>query len=295
MTRLLAAMYVAVASALVAGGPVAAQSSPATPLALAEELRSLGRFDACAVEALRHAYQTPADGPAAFALAARCLSRSGRAAAARRLLEDPRARDAQGHLPAASLAQLCLAAVAQAPTPLPAACTAQDASAAEDPETAAALALASYAPVLHAAWGSDWSAVEARVAALPRPLHATVDAWAREDLQRAARARELPYHHAWLAGTLSAIVPGLGRVYVGRWQDGLMTLPLVGVPAYFAWSGFDRNGTSSVRGWLTGTLAGVLYLGNVYGSAVGASVENDRVQAEFREEVRRALAERLDR
>jgi hypothetical protein len=71
-----------------APGPPVAETSSATPsyLELAERLRGLGSFSECAVEALRYAYDRPADRARGFERAALCLSLAGRYDDARRLM-----------------------------------------------------------------------------------------------------------------------------------------------------------------------------------------------------------------
>ncbi|MGI5860913.1 MAG: hypothetical protein ACOX6T_02530 [Myxococcales bacterium] len=73
-----------------------------------------------------------------------------------------------------------------------------------------------------------------------------------------------------------------------------MSLLLVGAPAGLAAHGFHEQGWASVRGWVLGALAAVLYVGNVYGSAVGALVYNDEQRERLLEEVDEAYRRRLD-
>jgi hypothetical protein len=265
--------------------PTPVLADPGT-LRLAEDLRALGRYDACAVEALRAAWTTPVESPHAFERAALCLSLAGRFGAARRLLDDPRARLPDGRLPAKSQLRRCLASALEPAAPLPASCTQ---TVGDDPD----LRLAAYTPVLRALWQGD--AQTARELALPQETSATTLAtWQHEDQRFLSLHAHLPHPSPWIAGSLSALVPGLGRVYVGRWQDGLMSLALTATPGYFAIGGFERDGLQSVRGWLLGTTAAVFYLANVYGSAVGAGIETRRHEQAWLEEVRRALAARVD-
>jgi len=66
-----------------------------------------------------------------------------------------------------------------------------------------------------------------------------------------------------LAGILSAILPGAGRMYAGRWLDGLMgmwTFYMVGNSAY---SALKKN--RPIAGPLLGIATGFVYLGEIYG------------------------------
>ena len=84
-----------------------------------------------------------------------------------------------------------------------------------------------------------------------------------------------------LAGFLSTVLPGSGRVYVGRSTDALLTVLLLGVLGWTAYDGFSENGVSSRKGWTFGTLGSIFYLGNVYGSVVAAQSHNRRTEAAF--------------
>ena len=84
-----------------------------------------------------------------------------------------------------------------------------------------------------------------------------------------------------LAGVLSTIVPGVGRFYTGKFSDALTSMLIVGLTGWQAYDGFQRDGLSSVKGWTLGTLSGIFYAGNIYGSVISARVYNRRVADEF--------------
>ncbi len=92
---------------------------------------------------------------------------------------------------------------------------------------------------------------------------------------------QLPNRSPFLAGVLSTIVPGAGRLYTGRIGDALTSLLTVGIAGWQAYDGFQRDGLSSVKGWTLGTLGGIFYVGNIYGSVISARVYNQNVEAEF--------------
>ena len=91
----------------------------------------------------------------------------------------------------------------------------------------------------------------------------------------------LPTRSPFLAGTLSTIVPGAGRLYTGRIGDALNSLFIVGLTGWQAYDGFLRDGLSSAKGWTFGTLCGIFYVGNIYGSVISARVYNRHVTDEF--------------
>ena len=93
---------------------------------------------------------------------------------------------------------------------------------------------------------------------------------------------QLPTRSPFIAGVLSTIVPGAGRLYAGfRIGDAVTSLITVGLSGWQAYDGFRRDGLSSVKGWTFGTIGGIFYVGNIYGSVVSARVYNRQVEDEF--------------
>ncbi len=97
----------------------------------------------------------------------------------------------------------------------------------------------------------------------------------------AVQGTKLTTRSPFLAGFLSTVVPGAGRLYTGRVSDALTSLFTVGLTGWQAYDGFRRDGLSSVKGWTLSTLGGIFYLGNIYGSVISARVYNRHVAEEF--------------
>ena len=97
----------------------------------------------------------------------------------------------------------------------------------------------------------------------------------------AERGTRLPTRSPLLAGILSTIVPGAGRLYTERLSDAFASLFMVSLTGWQAYDGFQRDGLSSVKGWTLGTISGIFYVGNIYGSVIAARVYNRRVADEF--------------
>lgn len=85
---------------------------------------------------------------------------------------------------------------------------------------------------------------------------------------------DLPYKSRYLAGLMSAMVPGSGKVYAGKPYDGLYSLLLFALTGWQAYDGFSRHGSDSVKGWIYGSIGAVLYAGNIYGSTVAVTLHN---------------------
>lgn len=88
--------------------------------------------------------------------------------------------------------------------------------------------------------------------------------------------QNLPHKSPLLAVSMSALIPGTGKMYSGQWQDGLISLFIFSSTAWMAYRGFQADGTKSVRGWIFGGLAFGFYLGNIYGSHKAARIANQR-------------------
>jgi hypothetical protein len=81
-------------------------------------------------------------------------------------------------------------------------------------------------------------------------------------------AEDLPWRSPALSGTMSAILPGSGQVYCGRYQEGFWAFFLCGAFAFASYEAFDHD-----LEWVGAatTLTGLSwYSGNVYG-AIGAA------------------------
>jgi len=267
-------------------GPVA--SAAPSFLELAERLRNLGSFDACAVEALRYAYQHPTDRERGFDRAALCLSLAGRYEDARRLVL---ALPGEGTpLGARSRLRLCLTEVFLSDLAAPSCPALETGPAVSSGDTADELARATLRMgVIRARRWADARQLVAEPSAPGLP-----GIWQQQDAELIRRYETLPRKSPWLAGALSAVIPGLGRVYLGRVGDGVMSFVLVGVTGALAAQGFYDEGRSSVRGWILGSVAALLYLGNVYGSAVGAIVQRRDAEDALMQEIDRAYERRLD-
>ena len=291
-----------------AAAPAAAAPLSDTPsfLELAERLRGVGSFSECAVEALRYAYDRPAESARGFERAALCLSLAGRYDDTRRLMlalpSEGTPLDGRGRL------RICLAEVFLPELDRPA-CAALEPSIPRDRSDELAHQTLLMRKIHARRWGAarqevsgDQSAsarqpsftTDRRPSAYDFTDDATVAAWSRQDSELLRRYDALPRKSPLLAGALSAAIPGLGRVYIGRWPDGLLSFLLVGTTGALAAQGFYEEGRGSVRGWILGGVAALLYAGNVYGSAVGAVVQRREAEDALMQEVDRAYRQRLD-
>ena len=272
------------------------ETPPSTPsfLELAERLRGVGSFSECAVEALRYAYDRPADRARGFERAALCLSLAGRYDDARRLMlalpSEGTPLDGPGRL------RICLSEVFLPELGLPV-CAPLESGAPRDRLYDLSQQTLRMREIRARHWGEarrQMAAGALAPAASSMSSDPTVSAWQQQDRELLRRYDALPRKSPLLAAALSMVVPGLGRVYLGRWPDGLLSFLLVGTTAALAAQGFYEDGQGSVRGWILGGVAALLYAGNVYGSAVGAVVQRHDAEDALMQEVNRAYEQRLN-
>ncbi len=77
----------------------------------------------------------------------------------------------------------------------------------------------------------------------------------------------------WVAALASAVVPGLGKIYAGNVGEGVASFLLVGAMAGLtAESWVKAGGPDNWRTILYGTMGGLLYVGNIFGSAASVKI-----------------------
>ncbi len=90
-----------------------------------------------------------------------------------------------------------------------------------------------------------------------------------------------PYKDGTLAGIMSVIIPGSGKIYVGEIGDGIVAFITTTVFAFIAYDNFKAGHTT--RAWIWTGVAAFFYAGNVYGSVAAAQVHNAKITFEFNE------------
>lgn len=85
-----------------------------------------------------------------------------------------------------------------------------------------------------------------------------------------------PLKSSLLAGTMSTLVPGLGKLYIDRPEDAFIAFALTVASGYIAYTSFEAG--HKVRGWIFGGLGGLFYLGNIYGTITGTEQYNIRIK-----------------
>jgi TM2 domain-containing membrane protein YozV len=102
-----------------------------------------------------------------------------------------------------------------------------------------------------------------------------------------SKMRLLKKKNPVIAGVLSAVIPGSGKIYTGKYSDGVISLLLIGLFGYLAYDNFAAN--HNFRGWLFAGLSSFFYAGNIYGSIISANIFNHMQKVEFRNELSNGL------
>ncbi|MEK6606027.1 MAG: hypothetical protein AABZ30_00030 [Myxococcota bacterium] len=119
--------------------------------------------------------------------------------------------------------------------------------------------------------GERWSAARGRFLAAARDAPDAATARVATDLaDRAAHGESIPRRSPWLAGALSAVLPGAGQAYAGHWFDALQAFGFVGAFGIASLVAYRYESTQGEPFVLTGLalgITGVFYGANVLGAA----------------------------
>jgi hypothetical protein len=83
----------------------------------------------------------------------------------------------------------------------------------------------------------------------------------------------------WVAGIMSAVIPGSGKVYAGKWTQGLMSFATVSLIGLQAAEGYIKGGANDWRFITFGSLFTIFYTANIWGSTLAVRMHQ---QEQFR-------------
>ena len=83
-----------------------------------------------------------------------------------------------------------------------------------------------------------------------------------------------------LAALMSAVIPGSGKVYAGQTGPGVASFIAVGSLAAITAEQWKHHGVKDWRTIVAGSLCGIFYIGNIYGSWVSVSIQRQNIQDE---------------
>lgn len=104
------------------------------------------------------------------------------------------------------------------------------------------------------------------------------------------KIKQLKKKSPFIAGSLSTLVPGLGKVYAGKPKQGISAFLPIAILGLQAYEAYQKDGIKNARFIIFGSLFSVFYIGNIWGSALSVHVVNQ----EMNNEVNRQILFNLD-
>ena len=98
------------------------------------------------------------------------------------------------------------------------------------------------------------------------------------------RFEEQNYKSPALSLMMSAVVPGSGRAYSGRWRDAVISFVMIGTTAFTSYRAFSKKGIRSFNGWFLGGISFSFYISNLYGSFRAARNYNQQTVNRYQDE-----------
>jgi len=89
----------------------------------------------------------------------------------------------------------------------------------------------------------------------------------------------------WLAGLMSAIVPGSGKMYAGKTGEGIASLLMVGSTGLVTWENHRKLGVKNLKTILFGSIFTIFYVGNIYGSVFSVKISNEEFNHEMDQKI----------
>jgi TM2 domain-containing membrane protein YozV len=81
-----------------------------------------------------------------------------------------------------------------------------------------------------------------------------------------------PHKSPVIAGLLSAVIPGLGKIYAGKIRQGIGAFLPVAALGLLTYESYNKGGVKSARFIGFGSIFAIFYAGNIWGSAVSVKV-----------------------
>ncbi len=96
--------------------------------------------------------------------------------------------------------------------------------------------------------------------------------------------KNLPLKSLTKAGILSALIPGLGKIYTQNYGDGITAFLFTAALGTLAYANFKAR--HKFRAWLFSGLTALFYSGNIYGSVASAQIFNAKIAFDFRKKLK---------
>ena len=81
-----------------------------------------------------------------------------------------------------------------------------------------------------------------------------------------------------LAGLMSGVIPGSGKIYAGKPGEGISSLLTVGGLGFVTWENYRKNGIKDFKTLLFGAAFTTFYIGNIYGTVFSVKIAENEFQ-----------------
>ncbi len=85
----------------------------------------------------------------------------------------------------------------------------------------------------------------------------------------------------WVAGALSAVIPGLGKIYAGKVKQGIGAFLPIASLGLLTYEAFNKGGVKSARFIGYGSVFLIFYTANIWGSAVSVKVNAQELYKQY--------------
>jgi len=93
--------------------------------------------------------------------------------------------------------------------------------------------------------------------------------------------KKVPKRSPLLAGILSSVIPGLGKGYAGKTNEGVSAFLYVGVLGAVSYESYKRGGVKSPRFIFFSSLFTSFYVGNIWGSILSVKIKREETYDEI--------------
>lgn len=98
-----------------------------------------------------------------------------------------------------------------------------------------------------------------------------------------------------IAGVMSGLVPGLGKIYVGKKKEGISNFLIISLLGYQAYEGYRIGGKKDLRFITFSSLFSVFYIGNIWGSTLSVQIKKQETYEEVYNNISVALTVPVDK
>lgn len=97
----------------------------------------------------------------------------------------------------------------------------------------------------------------------------------------AQEIRDFKPRSMFVAGALSSVIPGMGKVYMGKYGEGAAAFLMVSIMGIVTYENYRADGLLDPKTILFGGMFATYYIGNIWGSSIGVKIRRDEFYNEI--------------